>query len=172
MPKHDFEDDELEGLSDDERAALESEDDEADILKDIAGDEEDDADRLQRGHVGMHGELRGADDHALAGHDRGFDGQQIATHFGPCKADHLAGLTDPHLKGHGERRLNAIDAELNARINRLANALARRDIGRGARISILSENQPAYLELELAAAWSAANRASGYLLQLAKDEFA
>lgn len=44
MPKHEFEDDELEGLSDDERAALESEDDEADILKDIAGDEEDDAD--------------------------------------------------------------------------------------------------------------------------------
>ena len=43
-------------------------------------------------------------------------------------------------------------AELDDRVNRLANALARRGISRGERIAILSENQPAYLELELAAA--------------------
>jgi acyl-CoA synthetase (AMP-forming)/AMP-acid ligase II len=43
-------------------------------------------------------------------------------------------------------------AELDDRVNRLANALARRGIRRGARVAILSENQPAYLELELAAA--------------------
>jgi len=43
-------------------------------------------------------------------------------------------------------------ADLNARVNRLANALARRSIGRGGRIAIFSENQLAYLELELAAA--------------------
>ena len=41
MPKHDIEDNELEGLSEDERAALEAEDDEAEILKSIADDEDD-----------------------------------------------------------------------------------------------------------------------------------
>ncbi len=43
-------------------------------------------------------------------------------------------------------------AELNRRVNRLANALARHGIRRGDRLAILSQNQPAYLELELAAA--------------------
>lgn len=45
MPKQDdFEDDELAGLSDDERAALESDDDEAEILKSIADEEDGDDD--------------------------------------------------------------------------------------------------------------------------------
>lgn len=42
-------------------------------------------------------------------------------------------------------------AELNARVNRLANALARRGIRRGDRLAVFSENQPAYVEIELAA---------------------
>jgi len=42
--------------------------------------------------------------------------------------------------------------ELDLRVNRLANALARRGIGRGDRVAVYSENHPTYLELELAAA--------------------
>ncbi|HMA88447.1 MAG TPA: AMP-binding protein [Burkholderiales bacterium] len=53
------------------------------------------------------------------------------------------------LEGAGKRYTYA---ELDERVNRLANALARKGIARGVRIAILSENQPAYLELELAAA--------------------
>jgi acyl-CoA synthetase (AMP-forming)/AMP-acid ligase II len=43
-------------------------------------------------------------------------------------------------------------AELDGRVNRLANALVRSGITRGGRVAVLSQNQPAYLELELAAA--------------------
>lgn len=43
-------------------------------------------------------------------------------------------------------------AELDRRVNRLANALRSRGVGRGARVAILSENRLAYIELELAAA--------------------
>src|SRR5512135_281916 len=53
------------------------------------------------------------------------------------------------LEGAGKRYTYA---ELDERVNRLANALARKGIARGVRIAILSENQPAYLEPELAAA--------------------
>ena len=42
--------------------------------------------------------------------------------------------------------------ELNARVNRLAHALAALGVARGARIAVLSENRSEYLELELAAA--------------------
>jgi acyl-CoA synthetase (AMP-forming)/AMP-acid ligase II len=53
------------------------------------------------------------------------------------------------LEGAGRRHTYR---ELEERVGRLANALARRGIARGQRVAILSENQPAYLELELAAA--------------------
>ena len=53
------------------------------------------------------------------------------------------------LEGAGRRHTYR---ELEERVNRLANALARRGIASGQRVAILSENQPAYLELELAAA--------------------
>lgn len=43
-------------------------------------------------------------------------------------------------------------AELDRRVNRLANALRVRGVARGDRVAILSENRLAYLELELAAA--------------------
>lgn len=43
-------------------------------------------------------------------------------------------------------------AELDRRVNRLANGLACRGVARGDRVAIFSQNQPAYLELELAAA--------------------
>lgn len=42
--------------------------------------------------------------------------------------------------------------ELNERVNRLANALSARGIGRGDRIAILAENRSEYIELELAVA--------------------
>lgn len=41
---------------------------------------------------------------------------------------------------------------LNERVNRLANALSARGVGRGERITILSENRIEYIELELAVA--------------------
>ena len=42
--------------------------------------------------------------------------------------------------------------QLNARVNRLANALVARGVKRGDRVAVLAENCLAYLELELAAA--------------------
>lgn len=55
----------------------------------------------------------------------------------------------PALEGRGQRLAYGA---LDARVDRLAGALASSGIRRGERIAILSENQPAYLELELAAA--------------------
>jgi fatty-acyl-CoA synthase len=43
-------------------------------------------------------------------------------------------------------------AELNARVNRLAQALAARGVGRGERVGILSENRREYVEAQLACA--------------------
>ena len=50
----------------------------------------------------------------------------------------------------GDRRLTF--AELNGRVNRLAQVLAREGIRRGDRVGILARNCTAWLELELAAA--------------------
>ncbi len=50
----------------------------------------------------------------------------------------------------GARRISY--AELDGRVRRLSDALARWGIGRGDRVAILSENRPEYVELELAAA--------------------
>jgi acyl-CoA synthetase (AMP-forming)/AMP-acid ligase II len=50
----------------------------------------------------------------------------------------------------GARRITF--AELERRVNRLANALAAQGIGRGERVGLLSENRPEYLELTLACA--------------------
>jgi acyl-CoA synthetase (AMP-forming)/AMP-acid ligase II len=50
----------------------------------------------------------------------------------------------------GRRQLSY--AELNTRVNRLANALAAQGIGRGDRVAILAENRLEYVELQLAAA--------------------
>ncbi len=50
----------------------------------------------------------------------------------------------------GDRQLSY--ADLNRRVNRLANALQNEGVGYGDRVAILSENRTEYLELELAAA--------------------
>lgn len=50
----------------------------------------------------------------------------------------------------GERQLSY--GQLNARVNRLADVMARRGVGRGDRIALLARNCCAYLEVELAAA--------------------
>ena len=50
----------------------------------------------------------------------------------------------------GGRRITY--AELDGRVRCLSDALARRGVGRGDRVAILSENRPEYVELELAAA--------------------
>jgi len=68
-------DEELEGLSDEERAALEDDDDEADILKGIAGDDDDDGDDEEQDDDGK--AAAAADDTGGADDDAG-DGKAAA----------------------------------------------------------------------------------------------
>ena len=51
-----------------------------------------------------------------------------------------------------DERLSLSYAAFNTRVNRLANALATRGVGRGDRVAILSENRVEYVELEFACA--------------------
>ncbi len=137
MPKHDIEDDELEGLSEDERAALEAEDDEAEILKSIAddeeelddGDDQDDDEAAEDDEEAGEGDAadgREADDPAPEGN--GEEGAETELSANPAPAQPAAPDFVPQFTAKVPEDLGARLEDVNARFAQLQQKLEDGDI--------------------------------------------